>query len=256
MNELLDALGLGRDMLRPFVAVAIWGFFGLGMLVLVSVQALIEGAAGVNSAGTVIIVAIVWMAWTYWHSVLFPRHREKYVAHLAMPYRRAFVVDLIPGLTISFSQMLRPAVNGPNLHMAAVIPGLPHSAAAGVWFAMGALLVLVALALFGTAWRTLGTSRVGFVPEFVEPESFIPLRKGPYAYVRHPLFWSGITFSFALAFLCDTTVAFAVAVVNGCYGLVYNLLEDRRLRLVFGERYSTYAREVPRIVPSRLRVSK
>jgi protein-S-isoprenylcysteine O-methyltransferase Ste14 len=256
MNELLDALGLRRSTLRPFAAVAIWGFFGLGMLVLAGGQALFEEAVGVNAVGTVVIVTIVWAAWTYWHSVLFLRHREKYVVRLSMPYRRAFVVDLIPGLTISFSQMLRSAVNGPNLRTHAVIPRLPHSAAADVRFAIGTLLILVAFTLFETAWRTLGTARVGFVPEFVEPESFTPLRKGPYAHVRHPLFWSGITFSFALALLCHTGVALAVAVVNGCYGLVYNALEDRRLRLVFGERYGIYAREVPRIVPSRLRASK
>jgi protein-S-isoprenylcysteine O-methyltransferase Ste14 len=256
MNELLDALGLRHYLLRRVTGLAIWAFFGGAMLVLAAVQALLEQAAGVSGTGTVVIVAAVWAAWSYWHSVLFGRHRQKYVACLSTPYRRAFVVDLIPGLTISFSQMLRPALNGANLRDHATLLQLPHGGAALARFGAGGLLLLVAFVLFESAWLTLGTARVGFVPEFVEPESFTPLRKGPYGHVRHPLFWSGIIFSAALALFCNTGVAVAVAVVNGIYGVVYNMLEDRRLQLVFGERYGSYARGLPHIVPIRPRAGK
>ena len=106
MNELLDALGVRRARLRPFAALAIWVFFGAATLLFAYVQAVIEFSVDVSTSGSVTIVALVWLAWTYWHSVLFGKHRTRYVASLSLPYRRAFFVDLIPGLTISFSQML------------------------------------------------------------------------------------------------------------------------------------------------------
>jgi hypothetical protein len=44
-----------------------------------------------------------------------------------------------------------------------------------------------------------------------------------------------------------------VAAVNTSYGLLYNRLEDRRLGIVFGDRYGRYAEEVPGIVPVAIR---
>jgi len=256
MNELLDALGLRHEVLRRLTGLAIWAFFAVSMVVFAAAQAVAERAAGISGAGTVVLVIAVWIGWTYWHSVLFGRHRQKYVARLSTPYRRAFVVDLIPGLTISFSQMLRPALNGANLRDRDALLRLPDDGATLARWAAGGLLLLLAFVLFESAWLTLGTARVGFVPEFVQPETFTPLRKGPYGHVRHPLFWSGIIFSAALALLCNTGVAAAVAVVNGIYGVVYNMLEDRRLQQVFGDRYATYARGLPHIVPVRPRAGK
>ncbi|MBM7808051.1 protein-S-isoprenylcysteine O-methyltransferase Ste14 [Geodermatophilus bullaregiensis] len=250
MNELLTALGICGRTARKVAALAIWFGFGASTVAAASALAVLEWYLNVGLAGTVSVVAITWLLWTVWHSLVFPRNRQRWLRESTLlPYRRAFLVDLIPGLTVSFAQMLRPAINGPNIRAgeSALLPvGTPLlnlRAAAGGVVAVGATV------LFIKAWRTLGSARVGFVPEYVGTAAFQPLREGPYAHVRHPLFWSGIFFSCGLAVAVGTATAIAVAAANVLYGLVYNVLEDRRLRLVFGECYASYARSVPHIIP-------
>jgi protein-S-isoprenylcysteine O-methyltransferase Ste14 len=250
VSDLLDALAIHGRRARLLVGAAIWVFFGCSMVGLAAVQAVVERSLGVGPSGTVVVVMLVWAAWTYWHSVLFARHRQRHLAQWRYPYRAAFVIDLVPGLSISFSQMIRPAWNGSNLRTGDVFPTMPHGALETAAVATGWLLLFAAALLFAWAWRALGAARVGFAAEYVQPERFTPIRSGPYARVRHPLFWSGIGVSAALPLICLSSAGAAVALVNFGYGLFYNRLEDRRLKGVFGARYAVYAGEVPRIIPS------
>ncbi|HLY83258.1 MAG TPA: methyltransferase [Acidimicrobiales bacterium] len=252
MTPLLDALAVHGRWARRGAVVAIWFGFSATMVALAVAQALVERRLGLSGGVSVVIVAGVWAGWTYWHSFAFLRHRERYLAQLSRPYRRALVFDLYPGMSVSFSQMLRSSWNGANLRAGRVLPQLPHNAGRAIEMAAGWLLAAGAFTVFSAAWLTLGTARVGFVPEFVGTDVFVPLRRGPYRSVRHPLFWSGIGLSCALALISGTATALAVAAVNFAYGIVYNTLEDRRLGLVFGQRYSSYAREVPHIIPARM----
>lgn len=152
--------------------------------------------------------------------------------------------------------MLGSAWNGENLRLGRMLPRPPQDVLEGLTLGVGCLVSMAALALFLGAWRTLGAARVGFVAEFIRPESLSPLRRGPYRRVRHPLFWSGIGVSWAAALLCGTATGFEIAAVNTLYGLAYNRLEDRRLIGVFGDRYASYAREVPRILGGRARLEE
>jgi protein-S-isoprenylcysteine O-methyltransferase Ste14 len=251
MDELLNALGIRGRMARAVTPIAIWLGFSAATVGLAAGQAALEYWTEIDAVGTIVVVGLVWAAWTLWHSVLFLNHRQRYLANAAVPYRQAFFVDLVPGLSVSFSQMLRPALNGETLHKGRTLPPLPQSWLETVCTSVGLLLSVGSVVLFAVAWKTLGTARIGFVREFVAPEAFEPLREGLYACVRHPLFWSGIFFSCALGILWHSPAAIGVAVVNTIYALVYNSLEDKRLQLIFGERYGTYARAVPWIVPLR-----
>jgi protein-S-isoprenylcysteine O-methyltransferase Ste14 len=251
MWDLLDALVVTGRRTRLLVAASIWLGFGLAMVGLAAAQAGLEAWTRAGPTVTVFVVIAVWALWTLWHSVLFARHREQYLATRRHPYRRAFIVDIFPSITIGFSQMLRSVWNGPNLRAGRVFPHLPARSSEAFAITAGWVTAIGAFALFLAAWRTLGASKVGFVSEFVEPEHFQPVRSGPYGYVRHPLFWSGIATCWAGALLSATATGAAVAAVNTGYGLIYNRLEDRRLARVFGDRYGSYAREVPRIVPVR-----
>lgn len=258
MAELLDALGIRRPAWRAVTAGAIWTGFAAAMVAVAAGQALAERALDLGTVAVALWVATVWALWSVWHSLLFGWNRRRYLRRTGggdrdrPAYARAFVADIFPAITVGFSQMLRPAWNGENLRQGAVVPHLPDGLGSLLAGASGVVLCGGALLLFAAAWRALGAGKVGFVGEFVAPERFEPVQRGPYAHVRHPLFWSGVAVSTGLALLVQTGPAVSVAIVNVLYGLVYNHLEDRRLQLVFGDRYGDYQRATPRILPVHL----
>jgi len=99
------------------------------------------------------------------------------------------------------------------------------------------------------AMRVVGIHNAAFVPEFIDHQDFEPIRSGIYGVVRHPLFWGGIGYSVGLAVAAATPTAYALGTINLAYGLLYNWLDDRRLRNVFGTRYAAYSDQVPAILP-------
>ena len=252
MSDLLDSLGVTGDTLRWVVAAAIWLSFGSAMVAIAAAQALFEKAVGASTLLVAGIVVLVWIAWTGWHSHIFAVHRKAYLAAgIPYPYRRAFVRDIFPGITVGFSQMLRPALNGVNLETGRLLPHLAESSAGRAMQLVGLVVFLGAFVLFACAWGVLGAAKVGFAAEFGDTTRFEPVRRGPYGHVRHPLFWSGIGVSWSLALIWTTRTGLIIAAINSAYGLAYNVLEDRRLALVLGERYQVYSKEVPHIVPLR-----
>ena len=253
MPDLLDALGVRGARRRQLIAVSIWISFGLAMVGVAAGQAVIEDALDASTAAVCLTVATVWLGWTYWHSVAFERHRRAYLGRgMAFPYRRAFLTDIFPGITIGFSQMLRPAWNGVNLAADEVFPN-PDLPADTLSLLTGVTLFALAFAVFAAAWWTLGAARVGFVREFDDGANYVAVRRGPYRHIRHPLFWSGVVLSWSLALITATTIGVLIALLNTLYGLAYNVLEDRRMQRAVGEGYVEYAQEVPRIIPRRPR---
>jgi protein-S-isoprenylcysteine O-methyltransferase Ste14 len=236
------------------VAAAIWVGFSVAMVGVAAGQAAVERAAGATALVVCAVVVAVWLGWTYWHSVAFGRHRRRYLASgAAFPYRRAFLIDIFPGITIGFSQMLRSAWNGVNLAAGEVFPRRPDTGWQRISFAAGVLLFALALVVFATAWRSLGAARVGFVREFADRNDYVAERSGPYGHIRHPLFWSGVATCWSLALITWTRVGLLVAAVNTLYGMVYNVIEDRRMADSVGEGYTRYARDVPRLIPKAIR---
>lgn len=263
MRDLLDALGVVGAVRRAAVAVSIWLGFAVGMVTVAGVQGLVEAWWGVPAVGSLAWTVVVWLAWTWWHSVLFDRHRRELIARLGpvRAYRRAFLTDIFPGIVIGFSQMLRTGLNGEALHRLIVSGPLPWLVTIPqplVAVCVAAVIAAVSLALFAAAWRTLGAARVGFAEEFLGPDRFLPVVAGPYARMRHPLFWAGVGLSCSLALMVGMLSSALIAVCNVVYGLVYNRLEDRRLLAVYGERYAGYAEAVPHLValPARLRAHR
>jgi protein-S-isoprenylcysteine O-methyltransferase Ste14 len=245
--ELLDALGVRGRRQRQAAGPAIAAAFAITMVLVAAMQARLEQLAGLDGAAMAGVVAGVWLIWTIWHSIIFPRNRRRFLDGRPYPYRWAFLVDIFGGITVGFSQMLRPWLNGETVGDSSLIGEGLGAALPG---AAAALALLIASTIaFAAAWVTLGTARVGFVHEYVPASPFQPVRHGIYGIVRHPLFWSGAFISASLAMWAGTTTAYAIAGINLAYAVAYNRLEDRRLRLTFGDTYSAYASQVSAILP-------
>jgi protein-S-isoprenylcysteine O-methyltransferase Ste14 len=251
MHDLLDALNVRGLVRHVLVGSAIWFCFPLAMVCVSLAQALLEIAVDANLAACVLLSVVVWLCWTAWHSHYFAAHRTRLLKAGDGAYRRAFLQDIFPGITIGFAQMLRPLFNGPTLQSRPSLIDRPPTWVFWCCAGLGLTILLGATGLFLAAWHTLGAARVGFVQEFKGFDTFQPSRRGPYSRVRHPLFWSGIGVSVGLALAIAEPVSLALSAVNLAYGFLYNQLEDRRLEHVFGSSYADYAKEVPPIIPRR-----
>ena len=86
------------------------------------------------------------------------------------------------------------------------------------------------------------------------PARAMPLTiRGPYRWVRHPFYASGLLFMWTHPDLTADRLLFDVLVT--IWVIVGTLLEERDLAAEFGEAYSRYQRSVPMLVPWRLRRS-
>jgi protein-S-isoprenylcysteine O-methyltransferase Ste14 len=80
-------------------------------------------------------------------------------------------------------------------------------------------------------------------------ESFVP--KGPYCWVRNPMY-SGVVLSlFGLGVLFSSALILLWGVVVMCYFLLFLIpFEERELDALFGESYREYKRLVPELFPT------
>ena len=183
-----------------------------------------------------VIFTAVWIVWTLWHSRWFPRRRVRHLEHGGNAYRRAFLTDIYPWVSIGFSQMWRPLLNGDVL--GAIVAGRFRLHAAPL--AIGLAICFAALGAIIHAIRTIGIHNAAFLREFVEVETFVPIERGIYRLMMHPLFWSGIAYSCGLALAAGESAGYIIAGLNIVYGILYVRLEDRRLENIFGSHYEDY----------------
>ncbi|MGH9347928.1 MAG: methyltransferase family protein [Vicinamibacterales bacterium] len=241
LGVLLSEIGIQTARRRRAAGVLLIAAFEISFIGLALAQAFIEYRLGLSP---VIVVAIVWAVWTWWHSWVFPRNRLRHLRR-AHAYRAAFVRDIYPWVTLGFCQMWRPLVNGDTLAKLLPAPPVFLEGLSPVAIVAGAVMSLATLVMMISAIRSIGIANAAFVPEFRDPGAFVPVQRGIYAHFMHPLFWSGALFSTALAIAISTPVARAIAGVNLAYSLLYGPLESRRLRRVFGPAYAAYAAQVP-----------
>jgi protein-S-isoprenylcysteine O-methyltransferase Ste14 len=228
---LLAHLGVtGHPLLVGVVLIAL---FEVTIIGFATAEAFVERALGLRPWA---VVTAVWIVWTVWHSWLFPRRRLSYLKHNGNAYRRAFAADIYPWVSIGFSQMWRPLLNGDTLD--ALLSGRLHLRIMAV--ALGLAICFAALTVIVSAIRTIGIHNAAFLREFVKADTFIPIERGAYGLMMHPLFWSGVLYSCGLAIAVETPAAGAIATLNVLYGIVYAPLENCRLSRVFGKNYERY----------------
>jgi protein-S-isoprenylcysteine O-methyltransferase Ste14 len=228
---LLGYLGVND---RPILwAAALIALFEVTIIGFATGEAFLERGLGLAPW---LVVTTVWIVWTAWHSWWFPRRRINYLKQDDNAYRRAFAADIYPWVSIGFSQMWRPLLNGDTLD--ALIGG--RLVLRGAAVAIGLTICFAGLGVIISAICTIGIHNAAFLREFVEAETFVPIESGVYRVMTHPLFWSGIVYSCGLAIGVETRSALVIAGLNVLYGVVYGPLESRRLSRIFGSKYERY----------------
>ena len=242
LSILLTHIGINhRPLLAGTFLIAVFEVTIIGFAI---IQAFAERAVGWSP---IVLFTAVWIVWTWWHSWLFPRRRLRCLARFKNPYRRAFGTDIYPWVSIGFSQMWRPLINGDTLER--LLSG--HLKLSLIPVTIGLSICFVSLGIIVLAIQTIGIHNASFLREFVEPNAFAPVQTGIYGAVMHPLFWSGIAYSCGLAIAMWRPVAILIAVLNIAYGLLYIRLENRRLSRVFGTSYDSYRSQVDSVIPWR-----
>lgn len=115
----------------------------------------------------------------------------------------------------------------------------------------GGLLVVLA----GEGIRLWGVAIAGSETRTTGPVggSFL-ITKGPFAYVRNPLYLGNILMYFGAGIMANTPVLAAIAF--GYFFLQYSLivsLEEEYLRKTFAEEFADYCKAVPRFFPAMKR---
>jgi protein-S-isoprenylcysteine O-methyltransferase Ste14 len=242
MSELVEALGWRVGVASEVIL--------LGMIGAATVALLILGTAVafVGAVAILLLQVCIWLLWLAWLGQAFPRNAKRdALAPCSLPYRRAFTREILFGIAIAFSQMLRPAFYG------ILASGVPPDAwePAPAFVVVGVPLAVLGLAAIGLGVSTLGVARTLFVYEYVSTGRRVTV-DGIYRVLRHPLFLGGTAVSAGLAALTGNPVAIALALVNVCIVPIYARLEDRRCCTVFGRPYVDYRATVGGMVP-RLR---
>jgi len=180
---------------------------------------------------------VSWVCWFIWQGIVFPKARARAIAvHGSRAYASVFYKQILPGVCWGVSNMTLPVMT----FKTAAIDGSLRLGVGVFVLAIGALLLV-------SGFRTIGMARAGFLTEYMCPGTPIS-RQGIYNLMRHPLFVGGALMSVG-GTLAAAPAAIAIAGVNVAILPLYAMVEDHRLRRVFGAEYRHYARSVGGILP-------
>jgi protein-S-isoprenylcysteine O-methyltransferase Ste14 len=237
MTDLLRALNWKVSTGSRICLVA---FIGIATTLVLLLGLLIEELTG---APVVILQCAVWLVWLTWLGIIFPRNRRRDEdAPTSYPYRRAFMREILFGVSLAFSQLMRPAVNG-ILIEGREIPLVPSAA-------VGLPLLLAGAGIVGLGVATLGVARTLFVYEYIPTDRPVTT-SGIFQVLRHPMFLGGAMISLGLAVCTGSQVAIELGIINACIVPIYVQLEDRRCCATLGLAYGDYRAAVGGVIPRR-----
>lgn len=237
MTDLLKALNTRASVARLICFLA--------LLASAATLLLAAGNALVAFAGVPLVPlqCAIWAGWLIWLGVVFPRNRRRDEAKpCPFPYRRAFLREILLGVAVAFSQLLRPAVAGITAD-GRVLPLVPSTISGLTLIALGAGIVYLGVSALGVA-RTL------FVYEYVPTNRPVTI-VGIFRVLRHPLFLGGSMASLGLALCAGTQTALQLGLLNLCVIPIYVQLEDRRCCATLGQAYVDYRAAVGGVIPRR-----
>jgi protein-S-isoprenylcysteine O-methyltransferase Ste14 len=237
VTELLEALGwkagpLGRLRLIALVACATLAALAVG-----------TALAEVSGISIAVVQTILWVVWLAWLGVFFPHNALRDASRpCALPYRRAFKREIVIGIALAFSQLLRPFAIGLLDNGVAASGWLPAAAGIG--------LLVAGVVFIATGVATLGVARTLFVHEYGGADPGLTTN-GIYRLVRHPLFLGGMLVSLGLAICAGERIALELALINVCVLPAYSRLEDQRCCTILGLPYARYRLSVGGMLPRR-----
>jgi protein-S-isoprenylcysteine O-methyltransferase Ste14 len=241
VTELIEALGWRVSLASEMLLLAMIGGATFVLLILGT------AAAAAGPAAVIAVQVCIWVLWLAWLGQAFPRNAERdSQTPCPLPYRRAFTREILFGIAVAFSQMLRPAFYG------LLASGVPPSgwAPAPPLVVVGVPLAALGVTVIAFGVSTLGMARTLFVYEYVSSTREVTA-EGIYQILRHPLFLGGTAVSTGLAALTGDPVAIALAFINVGVVPIYVRLEDRRCCTVLGRPYVDYRAAVGGMVPRR-----
>lgn len=237
MTDLLAALNW-----RASAGRAIW------LLTVMAVSTLLILVSGIALAQLLglpmtVLQCGIWILWLTWLGVVFPRNRRRDESvPCAYPYRRAFRREILLGVAVAFSQLLRPALSG------LIADGREFPPAPSL--AIGLPLLLAGLCIVTLGVSALGVARTLFVHEYTAADRAVTI-VGIFRILRHPLFLGGAMASLGLAVCTGVAEAIELAVINACVIPLYVHLEDRRCCATLGPAYAEYRKAVGGAIPRR-----
>jgi len=117
------------------------------------------------------------------------------------------------------------------------------------------------LALAGISWVARALKRYN-LDEFMgleqlrteqKPKHNKLITRGLNGHVRHPLYFGTLLIIIGALFIFPTDAMFAFVLISTIYLVLGSRLEEKKLVAQFGEAYRRYQREVPMLVPFRLK---
>jgi len=212
-------------------------------LTTVAILAIGEFISRVSGVSLIALQIAVWALWLIWLGVIFPRNRARDGDNQCRyPYRRAFGREILPGVAVAFSQLLRPVFSG-------VTAGVSEFPAAA-YAVMALPLFCAGVAIVYSGALALGVARTLFVYEYV-PTVEPVMTSGIFRILRHPLFLGGSMASFGLAIGTGNLTALELGMINICIIPIYVQLEDRRCCAALGRPYVDYRAVVGGVIPRR-----
>jgi protein-S-isoprenylcysteine O-methyltransferase Ste14 len=131
-----------------------------------------------------------------------------------------------------------------------IVPGKRAIAAGGLLAALGAAgLVVLTAGYILLAWALMTLRRnyqVGGNPPRGSDELVV---RGPYRFVRHPMYAAAAGISLGLACLTLHAAYFLVFFIYVALVLLLIPVEERGLEQAYGERYAAYEKSVKRMIP-------
>ncbi|HYW89638.1 MAG TPA: isoprenylcysteine carboxylmethyltransferase family protein [Chloroflexota bacterium] len=115
------------------------------------------------------------------------------------------------------------------------------------WLAVPGLVLLICATLF-TLWARWTLGRMwSYVPSLREHHELHTT--GPYRFTRHPIYTGLLGMLLGTALVTGFGGALVGLLIAGGVFLVRTAQEEKLMLQTFGEQYSRYQREVPRLVP-------
>jgi len=233
MQEVLDALGLAVNRGEKLRLV-------ITTMIVVAVMSFSCVALGVAARSQIYVHCALWVVWFAWLGWIFPNHRNKVVNESPRwAYRAALYRHIMPGFSLIGAQLTAPIAIG-------IVYQEPPSRPA--WLVTAIALLIVGTFIMAYSVYALGLAATAFVYEYSEaPPAQIP--GSIYSLVRHPIFVGGIVATIGGGFAFDAPLPRIIALINVASMPFYAVLEDRRLRKVFGAKSYDYCSTYPRFIP-------